>query len=78
MCHHCNRLDEIIGRYQNIFRSIKDQTTEDGAKLMIAELEAQKIARHPPPVVEHFVSRIGNVGVVSPALGYTRRGARRF
>jgi hypothetical protein len=41
MCHQCNRLDEIIGRYQNSLRSINDQMAEDGARLMIAELVAQ-------------------------------------
>jgi hypothetical protein len=79
MCHHCNHLDDIIGHYQNILRTINDRRMEDGARVMIAEMEAQKVGLHPPMAgVEHFASRIGNVGVSSPVLGYARRGARRY
>jgi hypothetical protein len=68
-----------IARYRNILRSIIDRRTEEGATVMIAELEEQKVALHPPPpFVEHFASRIGNVGVSSPALRRFARGARRY
>jgi hypothetical protein len=79
MCHQCNDLDKVIERYRNILRSINDKQTEHGARVMIEELEARKAALHPPPPpVEHFVSTIGNVGILAPALDGARRGARRF
>jgi beta-phosphoglucomutase-like phosphatase (HAD superfamily) len=47
MCDKCVEIDEKIRRYQNILRSITDQPTIEGAKRLIAELQAQKAVLHP-------------------------------
>ena len=52
MCDKCIEIDEKIKRYRSIVRSITDQPTVDGAKALIADLEAQKAALHPGPEPE--------------------------
>jgi hypothetical protein len=47
MCDKCVEIDEKIRRYQNILRSITDPPTVDGAKRLIADLQAQKTVLHP-------------------------------
>ena len=47
MCDKCVEIDEKIKRFENIMRSISDQPTIDGAKRLIAELQAQKAVLHP-------------------------------
>ena len=47
MCDKCVEIDEKIKQYRSIVRSITDQPTVDGAKALIADLEAQKAALHP-------------------------------
>jgi hypothetical protein len=47
MCDKRVEIDEKIKRYRSIVRSITDQPTVDGAKALIADLDAQKAALHP-------------------------------
>ena len=47
MCEKCAEIDKKIRRYRNILRSIMDQPTIDGTKVLIADLEAQKARLHP-------------------------------
>jgi hypothetical protein len=48
VCEQCVEIDEKLRRYRQIVRSILDQATVDRAKELIADLEAQKLALHPP------------------------------
>lgn len=47
MCDKCAELDETLRRYRRISDSINDQLTIDRIKVVIADLEAQKVALHP-------------------------------
>jgi hypothetical protein len=47
MCDKCTELDGKIEQYRRIASSINDQLTIDRIKVLIAELEAQKVALHP-------------------------------
>jgi hypothetical protein len=47
MCDKCAELDNRIERYRRVASSINDQLTIDRLKVMIADLEAQKVALHP-------------------------------
>jgi hypothetical protein len=47
MCDKCVEIDARIATYQRIASRITDQPTIDGAKRLIAELQAKKAALHP-------------------------------
>jgi hypothetical protein len=47
MCEICIELDIKIDRYKRLGLQINDQLTIDRIKLLVAELEAQKVALHP-------------------------------
>jgi hypothetical protein len=47
MCEKCVEIDDRIATYQRIASRITDQPTVDGAKQLIADLEAKKAALHP-------------------------------
>ena len=47
MCEKCVEIDKRIARYRRLLSGVSDQIAIDGAKRLIADLEAQKIALHP-------------------------------
>jgi hypothetical protein len=47
MCEKCVEIDDRIATYQRIASRIIDQPTIDGAKRLIAELQAKKAELHP-------------------------------
>jgi beta-phosphoglucomutase-like phosphatase (HAD superfamily) len=47
VCEKCLEIDAKIATYQRIASSITDQPTIDGAKQLVADLQAQKAALHP-------------------------------
>ena len=47
MCEKCVEIDYTIERYRGIKERVSDQALVDRAKELIAELEADKAARHP-------------------------------
>jgi hypothetical protein len=47
MCEKCVEIDKRIERYRRLLMEVSDQVTVDGAKVLIAALEAEKIKLHP-------------------------------
>jgi hypothetical protein len=47
MCDKCEAIDQKIEQYKRIARSITDQLTLDRIKAAVAEMTADKVARHP-------------------------------
>jgi hypothetical protein len=52
MCDKCFEIDEKIKQYRSIVRSITDQPTVDGAKALIADLEAAALHPERSPKVD--------------------------
>ncbi len=48
MCEKCTELDSQIARYRRIKANISDRQIEAATAQMMAELELQKVALHPP------------------------------
>lgn len=48
VCDKCKEIDEKIEHYRLIVRQILDQEFNDRARALIANLEAEKAALHPP------------------------------
>ena len=46
MCVNCDELDKKIARYNRLSASISDRTTIDRFLQIVAEMEAEKVARH--------------------------------
>jgi hypothetical protein len=47
MCDKCVELDGKIEHYRRLSAGITDQRTLDGIKILIEEMQAQKVALHP-------------------------------
>ena len=47
MCEKCVEIDGKIEHYQNLSSLIVDQRTLDAIKLLIAQMEAEKLTLHP-------------------------------
>jgi hypothetical protein len=47
MCDKCNAIDVRIEHYRVLESRMTDQALLDGIKVLVAELEARKVAVHP-------------------------------
>jgi hypothetical protein len=47
MCETCVELDKKIEHYRNMASRITDQQMLDGIKVLIEQMQAQKVALHP-------------------------------
>jgi hypothetical protein len=48
MCVKCEQIDATIGRYRRLRTSVNDQKLHDAADQLVAKLETEKQALHPP------------------------------
>ena len=48
MCVQCDQINITIARYRRLSASVNDHLTHDAAERLVATLEAEKQALHPP------------------------------
>lgn len=49
MCERCDKLDARIERYLRLSRGVNDKRTVERLATVIADLDSEKSALHPPP-----------------------------
>jgi hypothetical protein len=48
MCVQCDQINITVARYRRLSASVNDHLTHDAAERLVATLEAEKQALHPP------------------------------